>query len=59
MVSQFSKVINGMFKLTAVRSLGQTTKSYSAFSYISVTYHSIKGPYITTYGNPSGPQPVH
>ncbi|EAL94098.1 hypothetical protein KXX16_009454 [Aspergillus fumigatus] len=39
-------------------SLGQTTKSYLAFSYISVTFHSIKGPYITTYGNPSGPRPV-
>ncbi|GAQ03956.1 fumigaclavine A dimethylallyltransferase [Aspergillus lentulus] len=39
-------------------SLNQTKESYFAFNYISVTYHSIKGPYITTYGNPSGPRPV-
>ncbi|KAF7593455.1 hypothetical protein BBP40_011461 [Aspergillus hancockii] len=39
-------------------SLNQTKTSFFAFNYISVTYHNIKGPYITTYGNPSGPRPV-
>ncbi|KAF7181303.1 hypothetical protein CNMCM7691_000521 [Aspergillus felis] len=39
-------------------SLNQTKKSFFAFNYIWVTYHNIKGPYITIYGNPSGPRPV-